>query len=221
MSLFSKKPTLEEILKKQQQELDQSFFSNADTGNLEKALELYKQGANVNYQNDRNDTALHLSAARNNIETTKFLVETVGAKFDIKNSSGRIPEASAMRNSCTIVHDYLRETRIKQESQLQEKEKPTGWIKTADDEIAHIMFRENINYRLTEIFNFSSRTYVHITQNLETKAENKTLIVFDELGNKSFLLNALQELKNQGGTAEEESINGKHHLAKDRLGVNQ
>jgi hypothetical protein len=139
----------------------------------------------------------------------KFLVETAKIDTEIRNNQGVLGE-SCLNNH---IQNYLQQQR--------ERQKPTGWVKVADDTIANVTFNKDFGYNLTEIFNFSSRTYVHIARNLETKAENKTLTVFDEFSNKSFLLNALQELKNQGGTAEESAIEGKYRLSKDTFGANK
>lgn len=210
MSLFSKKTppaTVEEEKISAQQQLNEAFFAAATKDHdLELAELLYLQGADVNYQDKEGNTALHIHN-HNNFKMVKFLIETAKIDTEIRNNEGVLGE-SRINNH---IQNYL--------LQLREQQKPTGWIKVADDTIAHTVFDKQLGYRLTEVFNFSSRTYVHIAQNLETKAENKTLTVFDEFGNKSFLLNALQELKNQGGTAEEDSINGKQHLAKDSLGA--
>jgi ankyrin repeat protein len=209
MSLFSKKkPTPDQISIPPQEQLDKDFFSAVSNGNREKSLQLYTQGANVNYQNSEGNTALNNAAYNGNFMIVQFLVEKLGANTNIRNNAGKRPED---RDSNEGVKAYLRQER--------QRQKPTGWIKTADDEIAHITSRNTINYRLTEIFNFTARTYAHISQNIETMAESKSLTVFDEFGNKPYLLTALQELKKQGGTPEEASIGGKSHLDKDSFGA--
>jgi hypothetical protein len=213
MILFTKKtaPSEEEQKKILQEKLNESFLIAASNNDVEKTQQLYEQGADVNYQDTNGNTSLHKSVENHHFEMVKFLVETTKADVSILNHKGAMAEDT----NYTYVKRYLQKAFDIQ----HEQKKPTGWIKTADDEIAHIMFREPIGYRVTEVFNFSARTYAHITQNLDTKAENKTLAVFDEFGNKAFLLNALQELKNRGGTAEESAIEGKHHLAKDTFGA--
>lgn len=219
MSLFSKNPRPPAVIISTQKDLDESFFQAMVNNDFTKAVQLHEQGADVNYQDKNKNTALHFCAANGNQKATKFLTETLGARLDIENWGSRLPEDSALMNNHASIANYLREMRKEQKSQQQEKEKPTGWVKTADDEIAHITFKESIGYRMTEVFNFSARTYVHIAQNLETKSESKTLTTFDDLANKPFLLNALQELQNLGGTSEESAIAGKQHLAKDGFGA--
>jgi ankyrin repeat protein len=211
MQLFSKKKDPSSEAETLQKKLNEEFVTAARNNDPEKVKKFYEQGAEVNYQDKNGNTALYEGALRYNFEIVKFLVETAKADITIINNAG----STAADHSTNNIKRYLLQIGEKQ----KEQQKPTGWIKVTNDTIAHVVFGESIGYRLTEVFNFSSRTYVHITQNLETKAENKTLTVFDEFGNKSFLLNALQELKNQGGTAEESAIEGKHHLAKDTFGA--
>ena len=210
MSIFSKKTppaTVEELNASTQQQINEAFFAAATKdNNIELAELLYLQGADVNYQDKDGNTALHIHN-HNNFKMVKLLIETAKIDTEIRNNEGVLGEHRVNNH----IQSYLQQQR--------ERQKPTGWIKVTEDTIAHTVFGESLGYRLTEVFNFSSRTYVYITQNLETKAENKTLTVFDEFGNKSFLLNALEELKKQGGTAEESSISGKIHLAKDSFGA--
>jgi hypothetical protein len=48
---------------------------------------------------------------------------------------------------------------------------PQGWVRVAENSVAHVTPMEPLNRKITEIFNFETRERLVITENLKTGAE--------------------------------------------------
>lgn len=86
--------------------------------------------------------------------------------------------------------------------------------------ISRVQRQPAIGYKLTEIFNFSTRTYTCLGRNLETNAESMAVRTFDEFDDKAVIREAFGALRARGGTADETAIVGRPLIktAKPALG---
>ncbi|MBI3441247.1 MAG: ankyrin repeat domain-containing protein [Proteobacteria bacterium] len=89
------------------------------------------------------------------------------------------------------------------------------WLLSETEEVARIKVKEALGYKLTETFNFHTRTYIQIVHNLETKADTVIGKSFDDFSDKTLLEDAYHELVRLGGTADEASIS-RQIIKKDR-----
>lgn len=81
------------------------------------------------------------------------------------------------------------------------------WVLLNPKQVEHT--EKTSSYRLTHIFNFSARTYTHITHNLETKADVVETKSFDDFADKTPFEEAHRELTRLGGKVDENVIHGR------------
>jgi ankyrin repeat protein len=159
---------------------------------------LVERGADVNAQLRGGNTALHLAAEQGHANIVLYLMEK-GANPATTN--GNLNTAADLaEKSYPGLASQIRE---KAQSGQPKPSKPDpGWRLVTGDEVAHVAIKETVGYRITEIFNFSARTYTHIASNLETKTESQSVKAFSELDNAEFIDKAYHELVRLGGKAE-------------------
>lgn len=92
-----------------------------------------------------------------------------------------------------------------------------SWSLMAEDTAAHVFGSGDTGYRITEIFNFSSRERVRIISNLDTKADDIKTDSFDALDGTG-LAAALSQLQRLGGKADPDSIQTAARLDKPARG---
>jgi hypothetical protein len=159
---------------------------------------LVEKGADVNAQLRDGNTALHLAAVHGYANLALYLVEK-GANVAMTN--GNLNTAADVAEK-----EYPGLAALIRGKAQPDTSKPlavdTGWRLLAADEIAHVTVKEPVGYRITEIFNFTARTYAHIACNLESRAESQSIKSFSELESGALLDKAHAELIRLGGCAE-------------------
>ncbi len=191
---------------------------------------LINHDANVNAADEQGVTPLHLAAARGDADVIKVLV-SAGADLQAVTKAGKTIWDFAVDNG----KDYqaqvlkadaakdLRAREKKAEAQkaaeaakqaerppepMPEKKPVDPWQLLSNDRVAFSSVDRSIGYRLTEIFNFSARTYTQVTHNLNTKSEAVVMKTFDEFSDKTPIEKAHTALERLGGTAENTLIGG-------------
>ena len=187
-------------------------------GGYERAQVLVESGAKVYARDNAGRTPLHAAASAGE----EYVAESILLKYQpsliaMQDNEGKYPHDVAAEGLIGH-HDLARKLRgifdayHPPKAQTNEKIKPA--VPAMDDEwtllkpakVEHT--EETSRYRLTEIFNFSARTYIQITHNLETKTDVPVTKSFDEFSDKTLLEEAYRELKRLGGQADEASIYG-------------
>lgn len=166
--------------------------------------QLLEKGADVNVQSSSGNTALHIAAEKGYANIVALLIEK-GADPKMTNGNLNTPADVAEREYPGLA------AMIRGKS--GEPRKPTlesalEWQLLTPNEIARVSVRDKIGYRITEIFNFSARTYAHIASNLESKAESQALKSFAEIDGE-LIETAHAELLRQGGKAGASSLKKK------------
>lgn len=167
---------------------------------------LVEKGANLNMQDKEGKTVLHHAAYYGNASQLKMFLDH-GADPSVRD------------NKLNTAADIARKDYPGIAAMLGDVSEPTakppeeGWQLTAADEVARVSVRSAIGYRLTEIFNFTTRQYVHIAQNTNTNAESHTLRGFDELPDPSLVEAAHKALKGLGGDAPAPAVVEKKKLS--------
>jgi hypothetical protein len=194
----------------------------------EMAAVLLEHGANVEGRTDKSNTPLQLAAKEGQADLVRLLLDH-GAKADAKDPSGNTAlhlaaagghgEAArlligrgadnqaqnANLNSPADVAEvkYPGLAAIIRRGTAPEPEEPPvaagEWRLVGKDEIARVAVKPAINYRITEIFNFSARTYAHIATNLASGAESQSLQAFSALDDDGPIQRAHEEFIRRGG----------------------
>jgi uncharacterized protein len=171
----------------------------AKDGSFEIAKILIAYGADVNAaRKDDGETALHMAAKYGRGDVVKLLLEK-GADSKAADHRMNTPADLADKDHPRLA-DLIRG---KQPDDFRKAaEAPTeGWHLTARDEVANIVDKGEIGYRLTEVFNFGSRIYMRIAHNMKTGAESQSLRFFDEFTDRAAIDRAQQALTRLGGDA--------------------
>lgn len=187
---------------------------------------LINNNADVNAADEQGVTPLHLAAARGDADVIKVLV-SAGADMQAVTKAGKTvwdfavdagKDYQAQVLKADAAKDMIarqkkaEEKRFFEEAAKAEKQaekKPVDpWQLLSNDRVAFSSVERGLGYKLTEIFNFSARTYTQITHNLNTKSEAVVMKTFDEFSDKTPIEKAHNALERLGGTAENTLIGG-------------
>lgn len=200
-------------------------------GNEKIARFLVEHGADANIAGSNGSTALHIAAGGSMDKLVFFLVEN-GADVNVKGEGGNTPlHVSAVNGNGNIAYYLLKNaanTTIvnnNMDTPAQASERyyprisamlkgktmpesgegtvaPEAWRLTAENEVARVIEKPSIGYRVTEIFNFNARLYTQIARNIETDAESQTVKGFAEIDDGTALQAAQEALSQLGGRAD-------------------
>ncbi|MCC7038483.1 MAG: ankyrin repeat domain-containing protein [Alphaproteobacteria bacterium] len=183
---------------------------------------LINNDADVNAVDEQGVTPLHLAAARGDADVIKALV-SAGADlqavtrtgktiWDFAVDAGKDYQAQVLKADAAkdlIARQKKAEAQRAVEEVKQAEKKPVDpWQLLSNDRVAFSSVERGLGYKLTEIFNFSARTYTQITHNLNTKSEAVVMKTFDEFNDKTAIEKAHSALERLGGTAENTLIGG-------------
>ncbi|MBI1214270.1 MAG: hypothetical protein GC185_00460 [Alphaproteobacteria bacterium] len=165
---------------------------------------LLAKGVDIEARDDDGRTALHKAASNGDGDMVKLLLKH-GADRNATDKRMNTPADVASKYYPRVAELIRGETRQPVEPLPAAIEavpdKGEGWRLTAKDEVANVSLKSEIGYRLTEVFNFTSGTYMRIAQNLETGAESQSLKFFDEFADAAAIERARAALAHLGGTA--------------------
>lgn len=178
------------------------LFRAISEGLTNVAKVLIEKGAPTKVEGD-SETALHRAAERGMLELVRFLVEK-GCDPEEKNGSYETPSILALKRGHHGIISYLSDV-IAERNAAKNQAPEAGWTMTAADEIAHISENDIVGYRLTRLFNFTSRTCTQLACNLKSGNESQAVASFDNY-DEAYLEKALRELQNRNGTPPIDSL---------------
>ncbi len=151
--------------------------------------------ADVNVADANGKTPLHIAAANGRADIVILLMAR-GADETLANNDLKTPSALAEKD-----YPYL--------AAILRGERPGtppdtrraagGWVLVADDEVARVTAKNAVGYRVTELFNFSARTYTQISRNLDTGAESSAIKAFSSVSEGGMVAAAQAALESLGG----------------------
>ncbi len=176
----------------------------------------------VNVADEQGVTPLHLAAARGDADVIAVLVKA-GADMHAVTKNGKTVWDFAVEGGMDYQAQVLKadaaqqrrdrekkaaERQLAEEVKQAERKPADPWQLLSPDRVAFSATERGLGYRLTEIFNFSARTYTQITHNIGTKSEAVVMKTFDEFSDKTPIEKAHDALERLGGTAEKTLIGG-------------
>lgn len=175
---------------------------------------LFAAKAVVNASNSQGNTALHVAALTGKLDAVKYLISK-GADIFAKNNQYETAADIARAEHLGIAKYLDEQMAVKAKHVMTEPSKT--WVKTAIDEVAMVLDRPAINYRLTHVFNFTMRTCTHIARNMDSGNESMSFTPFDHFADVTLLKTAWTHLQEQGGDAPSpEEISGPHRINKPK-----
>lgn len=194
----------------------------ASTGGFDLARALLDKGADINVRDNNNGyTPLHFAVMYGHSLLVELLLER-GARTDIISNHGTAPlELAQEKKNVAIIR--MLEAHTKTAPALPEQPPallpaahatPAAhadngnetWLRMGDSRVAHVGTWPEMGRRLTEIFNFSSRERLIITENLRTGAENMSAPEsFDNIAEDA-LKKAIAAFRGLGGTVDEDAV---------------
>lgn len=174
----------------------------ARDGSFEIARMLIDHGADIKAMRNDGQTALHLAANNGRGDIIKLLLEKGAdpkATDNRMNTPADLADKEYPRLADLIRGKQPEDFREKSEAPLE------GWHLTARDEVSSIVEKDEIGYRLTEVFNFGSGIYMRIAHNMKTGAESQSLRFFDEFTDRAAIDRAHEALVRLGGEAANET----------------
>lgn len=154
---------------------------------------LLEKGMSPNVKDNRGYTPLHEAARAGKPEAIPVLLQ-YGADLQAQmEDGGRTPLESAIekgdQETIALLRQALRAPR---------------WFLSGDAEVMEVRYKDNINYKMTQIFNFAARSYVLLMQNENTKAESVTMKTFGDMADKQLVRAAEKAFLDLGGTLPED-----------------
>ena len=183
---------------------------------------LINHDADVNAADEQGVTPLHVAAARGDADVIAVLVKagadmravTKNGKtvWDFAVDGGKDYQAQVLKADAAKVllarHKKAEAQKVVEQVKQVERKPVDPWQLLSPDRVAFSATERGLGYRLTEIFNFSARTYTQITHNIGTKSEAVVMKTFDEFSDKTPIEKAHDARERLGGTAEKTLIGG-------------
>lgn len=170
----------------------------------------------VNKRDSQQNTALHLAAQYGHLDMVRLLLDH-GFDAKLTGANGKLPIGLANQagkpDIVELLHERMAPKPKAAPAPVVEAQKPApppvGKWRLADDcTVASVTDMPDLGYKITELFNFSSRERTRIVNNLKTKADTVQTSSFDELRERAQLEEAFAAFKRLGGRAEGTSIDG-------------
>lgn len=216
--------------------LDFGMKSSRRCEDLELLTMLRVHGARLDIQDAAGRLPAHICAARNDLEMTQACLPDAQL-YAVQDKNGQRPVDLVKPGS--LLARRLQENLQKLEKKQTKQSKPAkqdkpqkaavpppaaapaagsdSWVLLKPDQVAHVSVEPVIGYKLTEVFNFTSRIYTRITHNLETRVDVSETRGFDDFSDKSVFAAAREELLRLGGRVDKSSVTGVKPLDKPKL----
>lgn len=196
----------QEIKKNLQQDLFGALYSQmGQNGRDEVVDKLFSVGIPVHEKDSGNGrTLLHLAGSECKGKYVQLLLEN-GADANAVDNDLKTPDR--LVNWSDDIKAYICSFKNKGAPVVQQAEAPSKqveeslpadngeWCLSMADEVAHVTERNKLGYRITQLFNFTARTFTQISTNLKTGGESQTLRTFDEFEDTTIIERAVTEAR--------------------------
>lgn len=165
-----------------------------------------KQGAIPDARDTEGNTPLHIAALHKKSSQIISVLFNSDIDQSIKNNAGFTAAEMASKHHPNQASRFLEHARQfeairKAPPVIRYAPEPVAepipvpasdWIKTDDNEIAHVQEKTAIGYLLTEIFNFNRQTYTCLTRNIKTDVESQLQRDFSDFASRHILVEAAE-----------------------------
>ena len=148
---------------------------------------LLEGGMSVNVKDNTGYTPLHEAARHGEPAAIPLLLEQ-GADLNARNRDDKTPMDMAQDKDAQETIALLRKAY-----------RATRWFKSGDAEVTEVSYRDQINYKVTQIFNFAARSYILLMHNEATKAESVTMKTFGDMADRQLVQVAEKAFVDLGG----------------------
>lgn len=171
----------------------------AARGSLSRMQMLLEHGAQIDTANPMGFTALHYAAYYGHAECVKFLLDN-GADPMLADHHLNTAADAALSEFPGIAA-YINERILQMKTYLPPADMTCSsqWNILSEKEIVKQSEKPFLARRLTEIFNFETRSCTIISENLKTKAETLTLISFRDMADTLLVDKAAEAFRDISG----------------------
>jgi len=156
-------------------------------GSVRVATWMLDGGMSANVKDNTGYTPLH-EAARNGVPAVIPLLLQHGADLDALNSGKKTPFDLAKEKNKEETAAVLRAAY-----------RAPRWMKTGAAEVTEVSYRDQIGYKVTQIFNFAARSYILVMHNEKTQAESVTMKTFGDMADRNLVQAAEKAFTGLGG----------------------
>lgn len=153
---------------------------------------LLEGGMSANAKDNTGYTPLH-EAARHGEPACIAILLDHGADLDARTQGDKNPMDMAQEKGDQETVAVLRAAY-----------RATRWFKSGDAEVTEVSYRDQINYKVTQIFNFAARSYILLMHNEATKAESVTMKTFGDMADRQLVQAAEKVFVDLGGKLPED-----------------
>ncbi len=146
----------------------------------------------LNVTSKDGNTPLHGAARAESGDTVRLLLDA-GADPNIKNNNSSNPADIASDRGYHRLADEIRA-----HASFRHYEISQEWQLNGNSEIAHVQEKKELGLVITEIFNFSQKSYMNIVFNVQAKAQSHITKTFDELRGSTLVEDAAEQMKARG-----------------------
>lgn len=168
-----------------------------------------ERGADINQRDKDGRTPLHRAISRSGRNDLVLALLEMGADPTIADKDNKTPAALAVEEGHVALAAVIRGEDLT--ARGREAVDEDGWALLGPDEVAHVTPKSKVGYRMTEIFNFSARTYTQVMRNLDTGSESLMVKSFYSVAEGDLISKAQEALVRLGGNPPE------HGFAKKKL----
>jgi hypothetical protein len=161
-------------------------------GAVKVATWLLENGMSANVLDNSGYAPLH-EAARHGEPAVIPLLLAHGADLDVKNNGDKTPLDMAKDKDSPETIAILRKAY-----------RAARWFQSGAAEVTEVSYRDQINYKMTQIFNFAARSYILVMQNEKTQAESVTMKTFGDMADRNLIQAAEKAFTDLGGKLPED-----------------
>ena len=156
----------------------------------------------LNQKNGAQNTPLHHACMNGATDAARVLLE-LGADPWLKNKNGNTPVSEATTEDMKRIFESVIEER---DRKAQEDKEAREWTLVSPAEVMRVRNLPDKSYRLTDIFNFSTRRWSSLAKDIKDGHVTQSNMFFDDIPDKEILQQAYRHLVRLKGKADPESI---------------
>jgi hypothetical protein len=178
-------------------------------------------GQDINRKNGVTNgwSPLRYAQFRTSLEAARMLL-ALGADPSVTGEDGKDTREFCEREDVRTAADPRYEEKRRRRQQEARENKAAGtWTRTGPREVVHDREFADVKCRVTDIFNFETRSWLTVSRDLSGSGMSQSQVFFDALPDDEALRPAFDKLKELGGEARDEDLGSRRLLKTAKPGL--